>query len=284
MTTSFEKDGYTRVAIASSALSMGVDFPNVKYVILFGPSKSLTSYLQEAGRAGCDGSDAFNIIMYLPKHLKNCEKQVKHAIKSGEKSCVRQALLSSFDKDIEPFEPLHNCCSTCHRQCKCNENMCNVPLFKFDEPFIQDNVQVTDIRSASEDEKECLKNALEELQKTLQVQSSMPVLSFNGMHLFGLDGNTIETIVVNVNNISGISELQKYCPFSSMKLLLMVLEVMSEIFDDVIVPDELYHTSLETHSLMNELIANLKVDESLSENASNEASLDESFHLSEEWL
>ena len=64
----------------------------------------------------------------------------------------------------------------------------------------------------------------------------------------------------------------------------MVLEVMSEIFDDVIVPDELYHTSLETHSLMNELIANLKVDESLSENASNEASLDESFHLSEEWL
>ena len=137
----------------------------MKYIIHFGPSKSLTSHLQEAGRAGCDGSDAFNIIMYLPKHLKNCEKQVKHAIKSGEKSCVRQALLSSFDKDIEPFEPLHNCCSTCDRQCKCNENMCNVPLFKFDKPFIQDNVQVTDIRSASEDEKEYLKNALEELQK-----------------------------------------------------------------------------------------------------------------------
>ena len=84
VTTSFEGDGFTRVAIASSSLSMGVDFPNVKYVIHFGPSKSLSSQLQEAGRAGCDGSEAFNIIMYLPKHIRNCERQVKHAINSGE--------------------------------------------------------------------------------------------------------------------------------------------------------------------------------------------------------
>lgn len=102
VTTSFEGDIFTRVAIASSSLSMGVDFPNVKYVIHFGPSKSLSSQLQEAGRAGYDGSEAFNIIMYLPKHIRNCERQVKHAINSGEKSCVRQALLSHFDKDIKP--------------------------------------------------------------------------------------------------------------------------------------------------------------------------------------
>ena len=109
VTTSFEGDGFTRVAIASSSLSMGVDFPNVKYVIHFGPSKSLSSQLQEAGRAGRDGSEAFNIIMYLPKHIRNCERQVKHAIKSGEKSCVRQALLAHFDKDIKPNVPLHAC-------------------------------------------------------------------------------------------------------------------------------------------------------------------------------
>jgi ATP-dependent DNA helicase RecQ len=93
VTTSFEGDGFTQVAIASSSLSMGVDFPNVKYVIHFGPSKSLSSQLQEAGRAGRDGSEAFNIIMYLPKHIRNCERQVKHAINSGEKSCVWQPLL-----------------------------------------------------------------------------------------------------------------------------------------------------------------------------------------------
>lgn len=88
----------------------------------------------------------------------------------------------------------------------------------------------------------------------------MAVLNCDGSHLFGLDTYTIQTIVDNANNISGITDLWKYCPFSSIKLLIMILEVMGEMFSDIEIPDEIYSTSLETESLMNQLIGSLKLN------------------------
>jgi len=52
---SFKNNGVKRVAIASTALSMGVNFPHVRYIVLFGPAGSLLDFHQEAGRAGQDG-------------------------------------------------------------------------------------------------------------------------------------------------------------------------------------------------------------------------------------
>ena len=65
--SSFESGaGTARIVIASTSLSMGVDFPNVTYVIHFGPARDLVSHLQEAGRAGRNGvSQAHNIIICL---------------------------------------------------------------------------------------------------------------------------------------------------------------------------------------------------------------------------
>lgn len=65
--------GVARVVIASTSLSMGVDFPSVKYVIHFGPGRSTTEHLQQAGRAGRDSNPAFNIVMYQGKHMRQCE-------------------------------------------------------------------------------------------------------------------------------------------------------------------------------------------------------------------
>ena len=44
-----------RVAIASTALSMGVNFPDVRHIVLFGSARSLLDFHQEAVRAGQDG-------------------------------------------------------------------------------------------------------------------------------------------------------------------------------------------------------------------------------------
>jgi superfamily II DNA helicase RecQ len=285
LTASFENDtGCTRVAIASSSLSMGVDFPNVKYVIHFGPSKTLTGQLQEAGRAGRDGSEAFNIIMYLPKHLKNCEKQVKQFIHTGEKTCVRQALLYSFDNNILPNEPLHACCNICHMQCKCQGDECDVPLYRFDEPIShQEDMQMVSIRFVSEDDKECLKSALDELHVTLASQSSTAVLNCSNSYLFGLDANTIQTIVDNASDIFGIADLRRYCPYLSVKLLIMILEVMREMFDDIEIPDDLYQISLETEPFINKLLETIDQTQT-DDDVLRESFLDETFHLSDEWL
>ena len=62
ITSSFEGlGGKVRLVLASTSLSMGVDFPHVQYVVHYGPSRDLTSHLQEAGRAGRDGKQAFHV-------------------------------------------------------------------------------------------------------------------------------------------------------------------------------------------------------------------------------
>ena len=45
---SFKNNGLKCIAIATTALSMGVNFPDVRYVIMYGPARSLLDFHQEA--------------------------------------------------------------------------------------------------------------------------------------------------------------------------------------------------------------------------------------------
>ena len=88
---SFKEDnGNIRVVLASSALSMGVNFPDVKYVIHMGPARTVVDHIQEAGRAGRNGDLAHNIIVYHGNKIAQCEKEVKEFVQSKE--CLRKAL------------------------------------------------------------------------------------------------------------------------------------------------------------------------------------------------
>ncbi|MGE0543604.1 MAG: RecQ family ATP-dependent DNA helicase [Dehalococcoidia bacterium] len=58
------KRGHVRVITATIAFGMGVDKPDVRFIIHFNPSRSLEAYAQESGRAGRDGRPARCVLFW----------------------------------------------------------------------------------------------------------------------------------------------------------------------------------------------------------------------------
>ena len=121
-----------RIMVATVAFGMGIDKPNVRFVIHYDLPKSLEEYYQEIGRAGRDGLASHALLLYSAGDARkirsffeeaadsaNSERLLQAMLKfASVRTCRRHFLLSYFGERFVPAEldgqiAAFPCCDVC---------------------------------------------------------------------------------------------------------------------------------------------------------------------------
>ena len=110
-----------RLVVATVAFGMGLDCPDARRIIHWGPPSDIEEYVQETGTAGRDGITAYATLFFSKQDLGH--EHIKDEMKlycRNTVECRRQCTLKEFDayEGVKPTGCL--CCDICSYNCFCS--------------------------------------------------------------------------------------------------------------------------------------------------------------------
>jgi len=113
--------GFVRIMVATNAFGMGIDKPDVRFVVHMDVPDSLEAYFQEAGRGGRDGQRSYAALLFDDADIIDSQQKLKmqfppikaiqqvyHALGSHFQLAIGSGKDTAFEFDINHFSTKYN--------------------------------------------------------------------------------------------------------------------------------------------------------------------------------